>query len=153
MGFWKIMIMMNLIIIMLINFMFSLLLLVILFVYLFVIMFICFNILVWNVCGIMLLFFSLLNVLDIVNCDIVIICEYKFKLISVNYLDIINLKYLSFVYIDLEYSCNNIDKFYFFFVGKGGVGIMYRKDLLYIVLEIFDIIFFCIIGIEVKCKY
>lgn len=102
MGFWKIMIMMNLIIIMLINFMFSLLLLVILFVYLFVIMFICFNILVWNVCGIMLLFFSLLNVLDIVNCDIVIICEYKFKLISVNYLDIINLKYLSFVYIDLE---------------------------------------------------
>lgn len=113
----------------------------------------CFNILAWNVRGIMSSSLSLSNVLDTVNCDIAIICEHKLKPTSVNYLDTINSKYSSFVHIDLEQSCNNTDKPYSPFVGKGGVGIMYRKDLLHTVSEIPDITSSRIIGIEVKRKH
>lgn len=132
--------------------MFSLLLLVTLFAHLFVTMSTCFNILAWNVRGIMSSSLSLSNVLDTVNCDIAIICEHKLKPTSVNYLDTINSKYSSFAHIDL-YSCNNTDKPYSPFVGKGGVGIMYRKDLLHTVSEIPDITSSRIIGIEVKRKH
>lgn len=65
-------------------------------------MFINLNIVFWNVCGIMLLFVCLLNFLEYLNCDIVILFEYKFKYSNVNYLDIIYLNYLSFVYFDFE---------------------------------------------------
>lgn len=133
--------------------MFSLLLLVTLFAHLFVTMSTCFNILAWNVRGVMSSSLSLSNVLDTVSCDIAIICEHKLKPTSVSYLDTINSKYSSFVHIDSEQSCNNTDKPYSPFVGKGGVGIMYRKDLLHTVSEIPDITSSRIIGIEVKRKH
>lgn len=99
----------------------------------------------------MLLFVCLLNFLEYLNCDIVILFEYKFKYSNVNYLDIIYLNYLSFVYFDFEIINVIWVFFYFCFLGKGGISIMFKKDIEMLIFEIFDIDFFRFIVVELKC--
>lgn len=116
---------MNWTITMLINFMFSVLLLMTLFAHLSVTLSTH-----YMECGWYNVFISQL-IKYFRHCQLwhTIICEHKLKPTSVKYLDTINSKYSSFVHIDLDHSCYNADKPYSSFEWKGGVVIMYKKNL------------------------
>ena len=110
------------------------------------------NILCWNVRGVISSSLCLCDMLVQTKCDIAIICEHKLKCINANYLDTMNRDYCSMVCIE---NCDSNDHVTnrTAFLGKGGVGIMYKKTLQFSVVEIPDIASPRIIGVELRRKH
>lgn len=86
-------------------------------------------ILSWNVRGIMSSTMSLSKLLDQTQCDLAVISEHKLKdnTTCINYLNSVHEDYLSFVKVDTDVKLPT----YQHFVGKGGVGIMFKRSLQY----------------------
>lgn len=108
-----------------------------------------FSIFFVNVRDIMFLLLCLFSMFDWVKCDIVIILEYKFKLNNVLYLDLIYFDYKIYIWIEF------IDIFIYclYFLGKGGIVIMYKKEFEFFICKIIDFDFLCIIWLDIKWLY
>ena len=103
-------------------------------------------ILTWNVRGVISSSLCLVDILARTNCDIAIITEHKLKSTSANYLDTISQQYCSITRI--ENCINNTSTDSFRFMGKGGGGIMYKKNMQFSIVEIPDIDSTRIVGEE-----
>lgn len=86
--------------------------------------------------------------LDLVKCDIAIISEHKLKCDNVSYLDSVHPDYLS--YVCIEPTGTNTSIQYSRYLGKGGIAIMYRKELELSICWLTDLDSTRIIGIELK---
>lgn len=108
------------------------------------------NIVSWNVRGIMSSSVCLSNLLEYSNCDIAILSEHKLKHSNANYLDTIHPNYSSFVHLDSETSNATRVSSYPRFLGKGGISIMFKKDIEMSISEIPDIDSSRLIAVELK---
>lgn len=110
------------------------------------------NILSWNVRGIMSSSICLSDMLSHVKCDIAIVSEHKLKPNNISFMDSIHPNYLSFV--RTEHTCssekNRFCTQFSRYLGKGGVGILYKKELKLSICELTDIDSSRIIGLKIK---
>lgn len=74
------------------------------------------------------------KLLDQTQCALAVISEYRLNdnITCINYLNSVNENYLSFVKVDTDVKLPT----YQHFVGKGGVGIIFKRSLQYSIKEI-----------------
>lgn len=104
------------------------------------------SILSWNVRCIMSSSICLSSMLDRVKCDIAIISEHKLKQNNASYLDSIHPDYKSYTRSESTNTSTHCSRF----LGKGGIAVMYKKELELSICELtyFDSSRF--IGLEIR---
>ena len=106
-----------------------------------------FNLLTWNVRGIISSTLPVCAMLDKSKCDVAIISEHKLNKFSANYFDSIHSEYFSVVKI----QCNSSSEHYVHPTrGRGGVALLLKKSLRFSVKQIEGIQTDCIVGVEIS---
>ena len=88
----------------------------------------------WNVRGIMSSTLCLSYLLNKYHCDISVVSEHKLKENCTSYLDSIHPSFYSFSKTDSNVMSKTVHNTYF--IGKGGIAILVRKQLQYSIQEI-----------------
>ena len=107
-----------------------------------------FNVLAWNVRGVMYSAFTISKMLDFYDIDFAVVSEHKLLPQSKGFLDSINTNYASYAKTDAA-----LDPYSSFSRGKSGIGILFKKSLNPFIHHIDDMESDRLLVIEVKVRH